>query len=336
MDVKQENIMADEEWSTIVPQKTEEEKIEIEIEGQETEQEEPIQIEKEEPVQAQQEEKQEKPTEEEQALEGVETSGAQKRIRQLVSQKKEREAEIEKLIEQNKEMQLKLQQRDEEYKNALSKNLDSSEKQIEERLVIAKDSYKRAVESGDADLILQAQQYLNAAQIDSSRLEDAKKEFASNNPEPQQQEEKSQKEEAQSDTYMGYDMKAYQWASQNDWFNSDQILTSAALVIDQQLKEEGFDPKEDEFYEEVDRRLAAAFPHKFSGNTETPVPQETSTPAQVVAGASLAPKASSGKKVKLTQEDVRLANKWGISLEQYAQEKLKIERAGDGGYTNIG
>lgn len=328
--------MADEEWSTIVPQKTEEEKIEIEIEGQETEQEEPIQIEKEEPVQAQQEEKQEKPTEEEQALEGVETSGAQKRIRQLVSQKKEREAEIEKLIEQNKEMQLKLQQRDEEYKNALSKNLDSSEKQIEERLVIAKDSYKRAVESGDADLILQAQQYLNAAQIDSSRLEDAKKEFASNNPEPQQQEEKSQKEEAQSDTYMGYDMKAYQWASQNDWFNSDQILTSAALVIDQQLKEEGFDPKEDEFYEEVDKRLAAAFPHKFSGNTETPVPQETSTPAQVVAGASLAPKASSGKKVKLTQEDVRLANKWGISLEQYAQEKLKIERAGDGGYTNIG
>ena len=337
MDVKQENIMADEEWSTIVPQQTEEEKIEIEIEGQETEQEEPIQIEKEEPVQAQQEKKQEKSTEEEQALEGVETSGAQKRIRQLVSQKKEREAEIEKLIEQNKEMQLKLHQRDEAYKNALSNNLDSSEKQIEERLIVAKDSYKRAVESGDADLILQAQQYLNAAQIDSSRLDDAKKQFALNNPEPQQQQEQQpQQPEVQPDTYMGYDMKAYQWASQNEWFNSDQILTSAALVIDQQLKEEGFDPKEDEFYEEVDKRLAAAFPHKFSGNTETPVPQETSTPAQVVAGASLAPKASSGKKVKLTQEDVRLANKWGISLEQYAQEKLKIERAGDGGYTNIG
>jgi hypothetical protein len=130
-------------------------------------------------------------------------------------------------------------------------------------------------------------------------------------------------------------MKAYQWASQNEWFNRDQILTSAALVIDQQLKEEGFDPKEDEFYTEVNKRLADAFPHKFGGNTETPVPQETSSPAQVVAGASLAPKASSGKKVKLTQEDVRLAQKWGISLEQYAQEKLKIEQAGDGAYTTI-
>ena len=81
MDVKQENIMADEEWSTIVPQQIEEEKIEIEIEEQGAEQEEPIQIEKEEPVQAQVEEKQEEQkTEEEQALEGVETSGAQKRI----------------------------------------------------------------------------------------------------------------------------------------------------------------------------------------------------------------------------------------------------------------
>ena len=125
MDVKQENTMADEEWSTIVPQKTEEEKIEIEIEGQEAEQEEPIQIEKEEPVQAQVEEKQEEQkTEEEQALEGVETSGAQKRIRQLVKQKKEREAEIQSLIDENKKMQLKLQERDEEYSKLLNTNVD--------------------------------------------------------------------------------------------------------------------------------------------------------------------------------------------------------------------
>ena len=89
MDVKQENTMADEEWSTIVPQKTEEEKIEIEIEGQEAEQEEPIQIEKEEPVQAQVEEKQEEQkTEEEQALEGVETSGAQKELGNLLNKRK--------------------------------------------------------------------------------------------------------------------------------------------------------------------------------------------------------------------------------------------------------
>lgn len=323
------------EWTTIEPNQAEpEEKIEIEIEGQEEQQSLPLEVEQEEPVKEQVKEKQEEEkTDEEQALEGVETSGAQKRIRQLVSQKKEREAEIEKLLEQNKQMQVALQQREDEYRNALSSNLENSEKQIQERLAVARDSYKRAVDSGDSDLILKAQEYLNSAQLDASRLGDAKKQFEQTAPVEQQQEAEAQ--QPQQESYMGYDMKAYQWASQNEWFNRDQILTSAALVIDQQLKEEGFDPKEDEFYTEVNKRLADAFPHKFGGNTETPVPQETSSPAQVVAGASLAPKASSGKKVKLTQEDVRLAQKWGISLEQYAQEKLKIEQAGDGAYTTI-
>jgi hypothetical protein len=53
----------------------------------------------------------------------------------------------------------------------------------------------------------------------------------------------------------------------------------------------------------------------------------------VVAGASRSTP-SSNKKVKLTKEDVRLAQNWGIPLEQYAAEKLKVENA-DGDYTAI-
>jgi hypothetical protein len=56
--------------------------------------------------------------------------------------------------------------------------------------------------------------------------------------------------------------------------------------------------------------------------------------AQVVAGASRTPQTSKGNKVKLSQEDVQRANKWGIPLEQYAAEKLKAEQA-DGEYTEI-
>lgn len=334
MDVKQENTMADEEWSTIVPQKTEEEKIEIEIEGQEAEQEEPIQIEKEEPVQAQVEEKQEEQkTEEEQALEGVETSGAQKRIRQLVKQKKEREAEIQSLIDENKKMQLKLQERDEEYSKLLNTNVESNERQVTERIDLAKNAYKQALDSGDTEQIVKAQEILNNAQQDSFKIEGYKKEAETFKPT-----EYTPKEEQKANAEVSSEArrKAIAWTNKNEWFNKDKVLTAVALQIDEEVQNEGYDPSDDDYYEEVDRRLGEYFPNKFSGNTETPVPQETSTPAQVVAGASLAPKTSSGKKVKLTQEDVRLANKWGISLEQYAQEKLKIERAGDGGYTNIG
>ena len=54
----------------------------------------------------------------------------------------------------------------------------------------------------------------------------------------------------------------------------------------------------------------------------------------MVAGASRSPATSTGKKIKLSQEDVRLANKWNIPLEVYAAEKLKVDGSG-GEYTDI-
>ena len=116
-------------------------------------------------------------------------------------------------------------------------------------------------------------------------------------------------------------------------------MTTAALSIDQELKDEGYDPSDNDFYEEIDNRLHSRYPQRFQGTPtqepETPRLQDTSSnSAQVVAGASRTPKTSKSNKVKLTQEDVRLANKWGISLEQYATEKLKVEKA-EGDYTSI-
>ena len=340
------------EWATITPTKGEpEEKVEFEIEGEEEGQDEQLQLElednqeqSEEPAKKVEAQEKAEESEEQEALEGVETSGAQKRIRQLVQQKKEREAEIERLLQENKNMQLAMQQQQEEYRTAVGKNLESSERSAAEKLVIAKDSYKRAIESGDSDLILQAQEYLNNAQLESRQVQYAKEQYASLTPAQKQELEQQvqpqqQQQVVQGDTYNGYTMKAYQWASANEWFNSDVVMTNAALIIDQQLKDEGYDPNSDEFYEEVDARMAQNFPHKFSQPAqqvaENPRPKAASSPSQVVAGASLSPKASSGKKVKLTQEDVRLAQKWGISLEQYAAEKLKIESAEDGAYTTI-
>jgi murein L,D-transpeptidase YcbB/YkuD len=348
--------MAETEWSTITPEKGEpQEKIEFEIEGQEEEEtpsveasaevEAPkkpeIEIEQEEEPAVTAEASEEK-EEEEKAVEGVETSGAQKRIRQLVAQKKEREAEIEKLLESNKQMQLELQQQKQEYLEAVGTNLKSSEAQINEKLVIARDSYKRAIDSGDSDLILQAQEYLNNAQQDVVRLADAKRQYEALTPAQKDAvaEQQVTQQQAAPETYNGYGLKAYQWAASNEWFNQDQILTNAALVIDAQLKEEGFDPEEDEYYQEIDRRLAENFPQKFGKATEEVVAEQprkksTSTASQVVAGASHTSASPSNKKVKLSQEDVRLAQKWGITLEQYAAEKLKVESAGEGEYTTI-
>ena len=335
--------MAETEWSTIEPgSPPEQEKVEFEIEGQEATEEiaaPEVEVEAKAKVETEAPQEETTPTieeEQEQETKGVETSGAQKRIRQLVKQKKEREAQIEELLAQQKEMQTKLQQREEEYKNLLSNNVESNERQVTERLELARAAYRQAVESGDADNILKAQESLNTAQQDNYRLTEFRQQADSF--EPQKFEEQQQVQAAA--TVSDAQRKATNWAAANEWFNKDRVMTAVALEIDNQVKEEGFDPSDDDYYQEIDRRMAAQFPNKFGQATkevatETPVPQETSTPAQVVAGASHTPAPSSSKKVKLSQEDVRLAEKWGISLEQYAAEKLKVEKAGEGEYTTI-
>ena len=339
--------MAETEWSTIEPgSPPAEEKVEFEIEGQEDAQEAEAapQVEVETKAEEQQPEAKVEteetttPTieeEQEKETKGVETSGAQKRIRQLVKQKKEREAEIEQLLEKQKEMQVQLQQREEEYKSLLNNNVESNERQVTERLELARAAYRQAVESGDADNILRAQETLNNAQQDNYRLTEFRQQAESF--EPQRFEEQQQ---AQTTAITDSQRKATNWAAANEWFNTDRVMTAAALEIDNQVQDEGFDPADDEYYEEIDRRMAEQFPNKFGKATkevaaETPVPQEPSTPAQVVAGASHTSAPSSGKKVKLSKEDVRLAEKWGITLEQYAAEKLKVEKAGQGEYTTI-
>jgi hypothetical protein len=109
-------------------------------------------------------------------------------------------------------------------------------------------------------------------------------------------------------------------------------MTAAALAIDAELKNEGYDPNDNEFYQEINNRMKQSFPQQFGENTQRK--QETSsTPAQVVSGGSRSP-SSSSKKVKLSQEDIRLAQKWNIPLEKYAAEKLKVSGA-DGDYTTI-
>ena len=164
--------MAETEWSTITPEQGEtQDKIEIEIEGAEEEEEvvsaaPEVEVEEKPVVETAEEET----TDDEEPAKEAETSGAQKRIRQLVKQKKERGAQIEELLQAQKDMQVRLQQREEEYGNLLNNNVESNERQITERIALAKNAYKEALDSGESDRILEAQEVLTNAQQDNNNL----------------------------------------------------------------------------------------------------------------------------------------------------------------------
>jgi len=317
-----------EEWSEVETKAPEEPKVEYEIEGEEDEKvKTPSPVEAKEEVKSEEAPKEDSPPE----LEGVDTKGAQKRIRQLVKQRKERDEQLSQLMRQNEELSSKLQNTEHQFNTVNKLSLDSSEKQITDKLELARNAYKSAHEEGDSAKILQAQEFLNEAQNDLKSLTATKQQFER---QPVQQQQVQQPQYQPQPTP---DPRAAEWAQKNEWFGSDQVMTAASLAIDGQLKEEGYNPTDPEYYTEIDRRLQETFPHKFAAQA-APVEEvrqqvEASKPAQVVAGASRSSPGSS-KKVKLSKEDIRLANKWNVPLEQYAQEKLKADKA-DGEYTTI-
>jgi hypothetical protein len=321
----------DNEWSTIdtsQSQNKEEDKVEFEIEGQEEQ--EVVEAKPQQPkpeVQTKAETEEDIPEKKPEAN----SSGAEKRIRQLVRQKKEREEQIEQLISKQAELEERLKAQQKDAETSFTKSFETTEQQIKSRIEMAKDVYKQALESGDSGLIVNAQESLTNAQNDANALNIAKQQYELQKPNIPEAKE-TVAPTAQSKSNVKYDKLALDWAGKNPWFGQDQVMTTLALELDQTLKGEGYDPSEEDFYSEIDNRLRQQYPERFGVDNRQ---QETTSPAQVVGGASRTPSSSSkGKKVKLSKEDMRLAEKWGIPLEQYAAEKLKVEKS-EGDYTTV-
>ncbi len=117
---------------------------------------------------------------------------------------------------------------------------------------------------------------------------------------------------------------AVEWYERNKtWFNKDVVMTAGARVIDNQMVRDGFAPNDPDYFEELDKRLQQEFPHKFG--RQAPARQPANNPTiQNRSSPALAP----GKvRVTITQADRDMANHLGISVEQYAREKAKTERA---------
>ena len=114
------------------------------------------------------------------------------------------------------------------------------------------------------------------------------------------------------------DPKAEDWAEKNEWFGKNNAMTYTAFDLHRKLtEEEGFDPKSDSYYEEIDKRIRLEFPQKFDK-----VEQQISKPTQNVASATRSSK-TSRKSVRLTPSQVAIAKKLRVPLEEYARQ-LKL------------
>ena len=110
--------------------------------------------------------------------------------------------------------------------------------------------------------------------------------------------------------------KAQEWASKNEWFGTDRVLTGAAMAIHEELVGQGIETESDEYYNEVDSRLRKYFPDSFDTAKDEPK-KETPKPVQTVASAG---RSQQGRRtVKLTKSQVAIAKRLGVPLEEYAR-----------------
>ena len=109
--------------------------------------------------------------------------------------------------------------------------------------------------------------------------------------------------------------KALAWAEQNSWFRSDAEMTDYAQRIHRGLVAEGFDTESDNYYNELTQRVKLKFPESFEGSDQT---TRSAKIAQPVASANRS--ATTGRKsVRLSPSQVKIANKLGVPLSEYAK-----------------
>jgi len=236
----------------------------------------------------------------------------QKRINRLTKKMRDAERQREEALRYAQEVQNEAQA----LKSRLN-NLDTSYVQeyttrVSTQIAQAEAELSRAIDMGDSKATVEAQRKLTALAIQADRAEQAKQQQHRYLQQQAAAQQHQVRQPMPAQQPRRPDPKAEQWALRNSWFGQDEAMTYAAFGIHKKLiEDEGFDPQSDEYYNELDRRIASRF-----GNQQKPA----NRPAQTVAGASRATATGrSGKKVRLTPSQVAIAKKLGVPLEEYAK-----------------
>lgn len=240
------------------------------------------------------------------------SKGVQKRIANLTKKMREQERAAQSAFEYAKNLQAE----NENLKTNTSRLNQSYYSEAENRLksqrAQANSVLKGAYQEQDWDKVTKAQEILDKITVEESKLANGRMTI-DREPVYQNIPQQTYQQPVQQQT-AAPDPAAEDWATKNDWFGQDETMTLAAFNIHKKLvDEEGFDPSDSMYYDEIDKRIRVEFPHKFEGTKTQGKPQQTVAPA----GRS----ESSGRKrqVKLTKSEVEMARRLNVPVQEYAK-----------------
>ena len=179
---------------------------------------------------------------------------------------------------------------------------------------------KRANELGDAESIATAQKNLieakmiesNHGKVSSAVVNDWKSAVVQQQRQMDAQAQAYQQQYPQEDPIPEPDPKAVEWQEGNSWFGNDYEMTSFAYGVHDKIVSEGIDPDTDEYYQLIDSRVREVFPSYFNEGESADVAQRQKAKS-VVAPAKRGSGGGAPRTVKLTQTQVRIAKRLGLS-----------------------
>ena len=241
------------------------------------------------------------------------SEGVQKRIAKLTRKMREAERQKEEALAFAQSVKQERDSLQSRFVKADKSYVSEFETRVKSNMEAARSALRTAIEAGDVDAQVKAQEQMATLNADAVRLASLKSQ--------QETEPKVEKQvnvsPSQAEQPVRTDPKAEAWAARNSWFGNDTAMTYTAFDMHKTLVEkEGYDPQSDEYYAEVDKRMRLEFPNKFDindGNT-------SNKPTQTVASARRPVRQGSRKTVKLTSSQVAIAKKLGVPLEEYAKQ----------------
>lgn len=220
--------------------------------------------------------------------------------------------------EENKKLKERINNGQRAYLNEITRSAKG-------QLDTAKAKLKAAYESGDSEAIANSQEALTKLTLRLNELEKAQNEKNSRQ-EQENNVQQTQQEQAAPRPVTQVDHKAKAWQQRNQWFGSNEEMTALALGLHERLVRSGVDPTSDEYYRQIDNTMKKRFPEEFGDEdiqtTEQAKPVRAQKAANVVAPAT---RSTAPKQIRLTQTQVALAKRLGLSNEAYAREVMKLQ-----------
>jgi hypothetical protein len=200
----------------------------------------------------------------------------------------------------------------EQLKGSVNQNqtalLEQAKKVVSNEIEEAKRLYKEAYESGDSDRLVDAQEALTNAKIKADRVNNFK-------PTPLQARQTNVQTQTQPAQQAPVDEKLLAWQDNNQWFGTNKRMTAYALGVHEDLVGEGIPAGSAEYYRRIDADIRSRFSDQFGADESVDAkPQRTKSNNVASATRSTAP-----KKIVLSQSQVNLAKRLGLTNEQYAR-----------------